>query len=403
MTGAKGRAVWTLGACQCLYWGVLFYGFSVLLQPLELEFGADRATVAGAFTLGLLVAAVGAPWIGRLLDRGRAATLFRGGALLAVAGLLLGSVATTLLGIYLSWLLVGAAMSALLYESAFGLVLRAFADARDRLRAVAAVTVAGGLASTLFLPALAQAVERLGWRSACALSALAIVAGAIAMERLVLPHLPSMLPGPAGCDPDPTRPPSATVVAPLSLGVLSALTALFATTTVAGMAFSTLLIPMLVEGGRSPTLAAAALGLLGAMQLPGRIWMLRGGGGPNRLLVAPLVLQVAGLAAVASGGPIELVASGCALFGLGAGLHTVARPWLIQSLGGIASAGRWSGRVARYQGLARAAGPFAAAAVAAARGASTVFAGLAVALALLLPVAVALARASSRSGVASLR
>ena len=47
-------------------------------------------------------------------------------------------------------------MSAVLYEPVFAIVGKAIADAGDRLRAIATITVFGGLASTLFLPLTAR-------------------------------------------------------------------------------------------------------------------------------------------------------------------------------------------------------------------------------------------------------
>lgn len=82
------RAIWLLGASQCVLWGVLYYSFSVFLVPMAHDLGLSRTTVAGAFSLGLFVMASSAPSVGRLLDRGYAAQLVRGGIALAVAGLI---------------------------------------------------------------------------------------------------------------------------------------------------------------------------------------------------------------------------------------------------------------------------------------------------------------------------
>ena len=51
-----------------------------------------------------------------------------------------------------SWAALGLCMAAILYEPVFAIVGRAFADPEGRLRAIATVTVMGGLASTAFLP-----------------------------------------------------------------------------------------------------------------------------------------------------------------------------------------------------------------------------------------------------------
>lgn len=384
MTPATRRAVWALGACQCVFWGVLYYGFSVLLVPLETELGLSRAAVAGAFSLGLLVAALGAPQVGRWVDRDHGARVFRTGAVIAVVGLLMGARVETAAGLYAVWLVLGAAMATLLYEPAFGLVIRAFPHDQDRLHALAAVTVFGGLASTVCLPLLSLAVSRWGWRLAEVLAAVVIAMAAVAMELGVLPVLrPASAASSAG-EPLASRQPPPRGL-PRGFAVLGAL---FVTTTLSTMGLTTLLVPLLIERGRPPTAAATALAMLGIMQLPGRVWVLRGGGSSmRRLVVAPLVLQATGLGLVAATSSLALAALGVALFGIGAGLHTLGRPWLVQRLYGRDHAGYWNGQVARLQGLARACGPLAAALLAGVGGTVAVFAGLSLALALWVPIA----------------
>ena len=73
--------------------------------------------------------------------------------------------------------------------------------------------------------------------------------------------------------------------------------------------------------------------------------------------VLPIVLQAAGLCVVIGSRAPWIMALGVAVFGLGAGLQTLARPWWVQKLYGVADAGRWNGEVARMQGFARAAAP----------------------------------------------
>ncbi|MCA1714747.1 MAG: MFS transporter, partial [Gammaproteobacteria bacterium] len=61
MTGVTRTAVWWLGACQCVFWGVLYYGFSVWLVPTAQTLAVPQAWVAGAFSLALLIMAASAP------------------------------------------------------------------------------------------------------------------------------------------------------------------------------------------------------------------------------------------------------------------------------------------------------------------------------------------------------
>jgi hypothetical protein len=72
---------------------------------------------------------------------------------------------------------------------------------------------------------------------------------------------------------------------------------------------------------------------------------------------------------------------GVMLFAGGAGLTTLARPYLVLHMYGAERAGRVNGVIARAQQLARAGGPVTAALVASATGYGRVFAALATLLA----------------------
>lgn len=379
MPAASRRAIWLLGLCQCVLWGVLYYSFSVLMVPIESSLGLSRTAVAGAFSVGLAAMALAAPIVGRWLDGGLAANLTRLGVGLAAVGLLFVALAQGMATLYLGWFGIGIAMAMLLYEPAFALVIRAVADEDDRLKALAAVTVLGGLASTVFLPLLSALVEQWSWRAAVLACVAAVVLIAWTMERYVVPALPAT---------DVVKPkaPSHRSPWPPYMGTL---VAIFASGTLASMALTTLLIPLLIERGASASVAALVLAALGLAQLPGRIWLLRGRAkvSPEALKVLPIVLQATGLLGVVLARSPLSVALAVAVFGLGAGLQTLARPWLVQTLYGASDSGRWNGEVARMQGFARAAGPVAVAGAAWVAGTSVVLASMGGLLALTLPLA----------------
>lgn len=374
------RAVWLLGLCQCILWGVLYYSFSVLLVPMEASLALSRTAVAGAFSVGLLAMAVLAPVVGRWLDRDHAANVTRIGMALAALGLGIVASAHGATTLYLGWLCMGIAMACLLYEPAFALVARAVDDDMHRVRALAAVTVMGGLASTIFLPVVSALIEALGWRSTALVCAGAVLLAASIMEVWVVPSLPASgvvqkrVPSPnSGKWPRHMR----------------TLVAIFASGTLASMALTTLLIPLLLQRGVAPSVAALVLAAFGIAQLPGRVWLLRGRKGiPTQLLKTwPIALQVAGLIVVTLARSPWLIAGGVAIFGLGAGMHTLARPWLVQRLYGAAEVGRWNGEIARAQGFARAAGPLLIVGAAAALDMPAVLIGIACMLAVSLPLA----------------
>ena len=143
-------------------------------MPLQDAFDAPRWLVAGAFSLGLLVSAIAAPAVGRLADRGQGPAVMQAGGLLAAGLLIVWALVPTIWMTYVVWGALGLCMASILYEPVFAIVGRAFADPEGRLRAIATVTVMGGLASTAFLPGTSALVTRFGWRGAVVVLAIII-------------------------------------------------------------------------------------------------------------------------------------------------------------------------------------------------------------------------------------
>lgn len=384
---SQSRAIWGLGTCQLLFWGVLYYGFAVWQVPMRDELKLTATEVAAAFSLGLLMMALLAPRVGRLFDQGHGHAILRGGLMAAVVGLVLLAAARSNWVLYLAWTLIGTAMAGLLYESAFALVQHAVQEPAQRLRALAAVTVMGGLASTVCLPALGWIVEASHWRVAtCAGAAVVLLAG-LWLERGILPRLTTLSPSSVA--------PAALAIKPSLLAPqLLSLMAVFATATMAAMALTVLLVPHLVAQGYSLAVAASVLAVLGLAQLPGRVWMLRQRNTPraSSLTVWPLLLQSLGLLTVAIAATPLWAAVGVALFGLGAGLHTLARPWLVQQRYS-ANAGFRNGQIAQAQGIGRALTPLLAAGIASLTSTATVLIAFAALTLLLIPIAQTLGRA----------
>jgi hypothetical protein len=164
--------------------------------------------------------------------------------------------------------------------------------------------------------------------------------------------------------------------------------AVFSLASIANSALASNIVAALIERQLSPERAAAIGGLLGVMQLPGRAMMMNRSFSPSpfQLLIASFALQIAGLLALIADAQAAMWV-GVSLFASGAGLTTLARPYLVLQVYGAERAGGISGVIARAQQLARAAGPVSAAAMASIAGYGRVFAGMAV----LLGVAIALA------------
>jgi hypothetical protein len=147
------------------------------------------------------------------------------------------------------------------------------------------------------------------------------------------------------------------------------------------------IVAALIERQLSPARASIIAGMFGIMQLPGRVLMTNRAftPAPVPLLIASFALQIAGLLVLM----LNRQAAwwlGVMVFASGAGLTTLARPYLVLHVYGSERAGQINGVIARGQQLARAAGPVSAAALAGFTGYTRVFA----ALSLLLVTAIAM-------------
>jgi MFS family permease len=376
------RAVWAIGVGQLVNWGVLYYAFGVLMVPVEQSLGTPRWLVAGAFSLGLLVSAMAAPAVGRLADRGQGPAVMQAGGYIAAGLLIAWALVPTIWTTYVVWAALGVCMAAILYEPVFAIVGRAYTDADDRLRAIATVTIMGGLASTAFLPGTTFLVEKAGWRGA--VFALATI---IALTTMIVGRVSFR---DAGFSAAQLRD---AVFARRGLGSLpqrsqGRFVAIFAMSSIVNSALASNIVAALIERRLTPSRAAMIGGLFGVMQLPGRVLMTNKSFTPRPLplLLVSFGLQILGLIALATDSVQAAMWMGVMVFATGAGLTTLARPYLVLHVFGPEQAGRVNGVIARGQQLARAVGPVSAAALAAVTGYGKVFAALSVLLVIAMAI-----------------
>ncbi len=153
-----------LSVAQLVTWGSVFYMFSLLVEPLEIELGMGRAQSSLAFSLALLAEGLLAFPVGRLIDRGHERWVMTGGSLLVAACLGLHSLVASVRDFYVIWIGLGVGCAATLYTPAFAIITRRFPQ--DFRRAIITLTFLGGLASTVFIPLGAWLIGALGWRHA---------------------------------------------------------------------------------------------------------------------------------------------------------------------------------------------------------------------------------------------
>lgn len=162
-THDRRLVVW-LSLGQLITWGSVFYGFALLMEPVEHELHITRAQSSLAFSLALLAEGLLAFPVGRLIDRGHERRVMTGGSVLVAVALLLHSAIGSLAAFYAVWTLLGVGMAATLYAPVFAVVTRRYPQ--DFRRAIITMTFLGGLASTVFIPLTSWLIHALGWRHA---------------------------------------------------------------------------------------------------------------------------------------------------------------------------------------------------------------------------------------------
>ncbi|WP_137988494.1 MFS transporter [Streptomyces vilmorinianum] len=264
-TGVRSRpraALPALCLTQITGWGIVYYAFPVLISRITADTGWSSDATTGAFSLALLVSAAAGVPIGRILDRRGPHLVMTGGSALAVIGVLAVATAPNLPAFYAAWALTGIAMAATFYQPAFAALTRWWGP--DRVRALTIVTLAGGLASTVFAPLTATLAEHLDWRATYLV--LAGILAAITLPAHALALRAPWPPAPQTQHPDqPTGGDRTARSRPFIL--------LATAFTLSGFAMYAVvigLVPLLEERGASPTTAAWALGLGGAGQTLGR-------------------------------------------------------------------------------------------------------------------------------------
>ena len=180
------RAVPVLGVTQILSWGTIFYTPVLIVPLIAQEHGWSMAFAMGGFSVALLVAGLIAPYVGRSIDRFGGQVVMTFGSLTGALGLALIGYAESGMAYYAVWMVLGAAMSMNLYDSAFASLGRIFgAGAR---RPITALTLAGGFASTVSWPATHVLLEQVGWRGTYLIYALLLACVSAPLHAFVLPR-----------------------------------------------------------------------------------------------------------------------------------------------------------------------------------------------------------------------
>lgn len=191
-----------LGATQIIGWGTSFSPLAIYGIAIGDELGIARETVFSGVTLMLLVSALLAPRVGRIVDHRGARPVMIVGSLIATLAMLAMWMAYGLVSYFTAWVLIGIAMPMMLSNTALpGLVQVVGSDAR---RAITGLMLLSGLTSTIFLPLCAWLEDVVGWRDSYLIFAALHLCVCLPIHALVLrPSAGAEVPDKSSSDPPP--------------------------------------------------------------------------------------------------------------------------------------------------------------------------------------------------------
>jgi predicted MFS family arabinose efflux permease len=344
--------VCVLGVTQILAWGSSFYLPAVLADPIAYDTGWPMSWVIGGLSIGLLISGLVSPLVGRRIHELGGRPVLVTSTLLLACGQF-GLAASPSLPFFIAaWVVMGLGMGAGLYDAAFSTLGRLYGSAAHQR--IAALTLFGGLASTICWPLSAFLVSELGWRGACAAYALIQLGICLPIHFLALPREKRSVPEIA----DHAAPIGNSNIA---LRASGSVFLLLATTITLGSVISTTISVYLLTilQGRGLALAAAvALGaLVGPSQVGARfVEMLIGRlHHPIWTLLAAVIFMALGLWLLWLDLPIIPLA--LVFYGAGIGIESIARGTLPLALFGPRDYAPIMGRLALPALVAQAAAP----------------------------------------------
>jgi hypothetical protein len=347
------RAVSVLGITQIVAWGTIFYS-PVLTAPLIVaESGWSLSFIMGGFSLGLLIAGLVAPFVGRSIDRFGGHVVMAVGALVSALGLFGLAHARSPPAYLAVWVVLGAGLGASLYDPAFATLGRIFGAAARR--PITFLTLAGGFASTVGWPTTHFLIGAVGWRSTYIVYAALMALVCAPLYAFALPRGRAAVDAPAA---GPAGSPAALLP---SRGLAFVLvTAAFTAYAFVPSALSAHLLAIFGRSGIDSTTVVMIGALFGPAQVAARLTELAFGRNVHPLLVgrAAVSLLVAAFALLALFGiSVPLAAAFALMFGAANGLVTITRGALPLALFGADGYGRLMGRISGFWLVMQSAAP----------------------------------------------
>ena len=342
------RVVVALGITQTLAWASSYYIPAVLAVPMARSLGIASSWVFGAFSAALVLSALIAPWVGRMIDAKGGRTMLTASNVVLAAGLALLAAAQGPVVLLLGWLVMGLGISMGLYDAAFATLAGLYG--RAARGPITGITLIAGFASTVGWPVSAVLEEVVGWRGTClAWAGLHLVLG-LPLNRFLVPPAPP--PEKAAAATQPECPPPPRFAMPL-------LAVVFATTGFVAGAMAAHLPVLLEAAGTTTAVAIAAGALIGPAQVGARILefsFLRRFHPLVSARIATLCHPIGAAVLALYGGPAAAVF--VVLHGMGNGVLTIAKGTLPLAVFGPVGYGARTGLISAPSRLLQATAPF---------------------------------------------
>jgi hypothetical protein len=337
------RAVVVLGITQILAWAALFSPPVLMMPLIAAERGWSLAFAMGGFSLALLVAGFCAPTIGGMIDRYGGHVVMAGGALLGALGLVCLTMVAHPAAYLATWIVLGVAIAATLYDPAFATLGRIFGQAARR--PITALTLAGGFASTVSWPSTHFFLSWTNWQGTYLIFAGLLALVAAPLHAFALPRTRA----------DAQKPFDTNAALPSAPLPSRGLAFILVATAFAAYAFvpSGLAAHLLAMFGRAGIDASTAVfigALFGPSQVAARLCELMFASNVHPLNIARLALamMIAGFGLLAVFGfSVPVAIAFAIMFGAANGLITITRGAVPLALFGAAGYGRLLGRIAK--------------------------------------------------------
>ncbi len=346
--------VTALGVSQIFAWGTSFYFPAVFAEPIVKDTLWPLSWVVGGTSIGLLVAGLIAPHVGRLIEHRGGRPVLGLSSCLFAAGLAGIGLAPNLPCYLAAWIVLGGGMGTGLYDAVFAAIGKALGN--EARPTITNLTLFGGFASTVCWPLSSLMIETFGWRPACFVYAALHLVVSLPLQLSVMPQsTPSAKPAHARPQ---TEQPAAAQDPPARPGMTIALLALVLTISSAIGSIIVVHLLIFLQARGADAAAAVAIGaLFGPAQVGARLIERIFGQvyHPIWTIIASCILMLIGLALLYLGIPILVIA--VLLYGGGYGIMWIARGTLPLALFGPARYAVLMGRLAFPSLIAQALAP----------------------------------------------